>query len=177
MAGAAIERSTDPSPRQYHAGLQPQPFKPGEERARILGRLGGLAYANQLQRRKQLVAALEEGLGDAITVALAQVRELGLKLRAGKRLTRREQSDLRWWGELLARHCKGVLPQEIIAQVTVTEAPPSLSAAEVLAMRVRWEQVQAGGLLGEDGRPQGAPEDYIEGEVVGEGSEEAQDDG
>ena len=167
MAGAIERRSGHR--RSDHPGsenLIPIPFRPGEERARVLGRLGGLAYASGLQRRKQLVAALEEGLSDAITVALAQVRELGLKLRAGKRLSHREQSDLRWWGELLARHCKGVLPQEIIAQVSVVEPPPSLSPEEVAALRENWKRVQEGGLLGEDGRPAGAPEDYIDGEVV-----------
>ena len=141
--------------RKRHSQLTP--FRPGEARACELGKAGAIVRLRGIARRKHLVELMESGLEAGLLALQGEWAELSATVASGKKLSRTEKRLMLTIGELLVKHCRHILPQEIIAQVSVTEAPPSLSAAEVLAMRVRWEQVQAGGLLGEDGRPQGAP--------------------
>lgn len=148
------------------------PFKPGDTRARIMGQLGGRASLDAARRRKALVEALQAGLDEAVAVSRAPLAELVGKLQTGRKLSRSEQSDLRWWAELLARHCKGVVPQlvEIMGLVGVVEIP-RLPADERAALRERWRLLQAAGLVGEDGLPVGEPEDYLGAEATGEAEE------
>jgi len=145
------------------------PFRPGEARARELGRAGALTNLRGIARRKHLVELMEAGLEAGLLAIRGEFSELSAKVASGKKLTRTEKRLMLTIGELLLKHCRHILPQEVVAQVSVVEPPPSLSPEEVVALRENWQRVQESGLLGEGGRPVGAPEDYIDGEVVADG--------
>jgi len=138
------------------------PFRPGEARARELGRAGALTNLRGIARRKHLVELMEAGLEAGLLAIRGEFSELSAKVASGKKLTRTEKRLMLTIGELLLKHCRHILPQEVVAQVSVVEPPPSLSPEEVAALRENWQRVQESGLLGEGGRPVGAPEDFVD---------------
>jgi len=150
----------DDGRRRQVAGLRP--FKPGEARARELGRVGGLSKLRGIERRRYLVELMESSLEAGLLAVRSAFAELSATAASGKQLNRTEKKLLLTIGELLVKHCRHILPQEVVAQVSVVEAPPSLSPEEIAALRESWQRVQESGLLGEGGQPVGAPEDFVD---------------
>jgi len=151
------------------------PYRRGEARARVFGRLGALKTNDQRARQKALVSMLQDGLGLGISVAQAELEELVAKIRSGKKLSAAEHSRLRWWSELLAKHCKGVVPQLVqVLGLHLVGQVDRLPTEQVAELRGKWEQMQAGGLLDAEGLPMGQPSDYVEAQVSEEeeGAEE-----
>lgn len=148
------------------------PFRPGEARARVLGRLGGLRSQEQQAKQRALVSMLQDGLGLGISVAQAELEELVAKVRSGQELSAEEHSRLRWWSELLAKHCKGVVPQLVqVLGLHLVGQVDRLPTEQVADLKSRWQQLQAGGLLGDNGLPIGQPSDYVDAQVVEEEEE------
>ena len=160
----------DDARRRQVAGLRP--YRPGEARAAELGRVGGLAKKAPVERRRYLVELMESSLEAGLGALRSEFAELSAKVISGKKLTRTEKKLLLTIGELLLKHCRHILPQEVIAAVAILETPPSLSPEEIAAMRVRWQRVQESGLLGDDGLPLGPPEGYLDAPEDGAGERE-----
>ena len=139
-----------------------RPFQVGEARARELGRAGALINLRGIARRKHLVELMESGLEAGLLALQGEWAELSATVASGKKLSRTEKRLMLTIGELLVKHCRHILPQEVVAQVSVVEAPPSLSPEEIAALRESWQRVQESGLLGEGGQPVGAPEDFVD---------------
>ena len=159
VSEVAIQRVSDAHARQV-AALRP--YRPGEARARELGRVGGLAKKAPVERRRYLVELMESSLEAGLGALRSEFAELSAKVISGKKLTRTEKKLLLTIGELLLKHCRHILPQEVIAAVAIFETPPTLSDGEIAALKASWQRVQEVGLLGEGGQPVGAPEDFVD---------------